>query len=160
MYGNRLLGPINLTQNGLHAGGQDHLSSPAGEPLNEGCVLRFLGGDKQELFAGTTFKRRSRTLFSHRCWSLGCQLSLIGGAPFVLMLLLSARHIRGPVVVGIHRSSAAAGGRAPRWPKSWRGLGWKEQRSFSLAANRAWLGVFALGSFLLKHLPVVPDDSE
>src|SRR5205823_5170429 len=81
----------------------------------------------------------------HRCWRLSCQLNLVGVAPSVPILPLSAQHIRGPVVVEIPRSSAAAGGHSPRWHKSWSGLGWKGRTLVFLAAYRARPALFCCG---------------
>src|ERR1700737_4513929 len=78
---------------------------------------------------------------SHRCGSLGCQLNLVGVAPFLPMLPLSAQHIRGLAAVEIPRTSLAAGGRSPRWQRSWSGLGWKGQTLVFLVANRARLAL-------------------
>src|SRR5256885_7226143 len=90
----------------------------------------------QNLSSSGSMSRVSKLPF-HRCWRLSCQLNLVGVAPSVPMLPLSAQHIRGPVVVEIPRSSAAAGGHSPRWHKSWSGPGWKGRTLVFLAAYRA-----------------------
>ena len=70
------------------------------------------------LGAASGFANEIARLPFHYRWSLGCQLSLAGVAPFVPMLPVSAQHTRGPVAVGNPRSSVAAGGHWLRWQRS------------------------------------------